>query len=358
VLRDAPRGRQRAGPGRRLRRTTRLRGLGLEMTLFLLLFGLLLAGAETWVAQREQEQRRIEAGHAVSVLADAGRHYLQADYPALVASVGSGQEVTVTDLQAEDLLPASFEARDSLKRALTVFILPIPGSGTLPDGLRMAAGQVDHGGDAIWPAEALIHGGGKRVLGIVAEGTACPPGITSPCLTGPSLAVSLADFAAVWPTRISSGAIIAYHEFRHAAWCGDAVHRIPTPADICPDVNVMARDLDMDGHDIRAAGALTVLGAIGLTGSLVVGDTLMADTITAGAAARVGGALLVGGAATVDRALSADETLISGSGLRVGAALIVDGEASLGVLRAATVAAGSAQFDDRLSIDQPCASCP
>ncbi len=350
--------RRLARPGRRLRRAVRLRGVSLEITLVVLLFGLFLAGTEAWVAQREQEQRHVEAGYAVSLLADAARHHLQADYPALVAGVGPGLEVTVADLQDEDLLPASFDRRGPLKRDLTVFILPIPGGGTLPDGLRMAAGQVDHAGDVIWPAEALVHGGGQRVLGIVAEGTACPPGIASPCLTGPSLAVSLADFAVAWPNRITTGAIFAYHEYRHAAWCGHAVHRAPTPADICPDVNVMGRDLDMNGQDIRRAGAFAVSGALSLTGSLAVGKTLTADTITSAGAATVRGSLVIDGTATVDGALNAGQTLISGSGLSVGGALAVDGDASVGVLRAETVAAGSAQFDDRLSIEQPCGSCP
>ena len=341
-----------------LRRAAQLRGLFLETTLFVLLFGLLLSAAQVWVAQRERDQRHLEAGHAVSVLADAARHYLQADYPVLLASIASGREVLVSDLQDEDLLPASFEPRGPLQRDLTVFILPITGLGAVPDGLRMAAGQVDHDGDAAWPAEALVHGGGHRVLGIVAEGSACPAGIAPPCLTGPSLAMSLADFATVWPNRISTGGVFAYHEFRHAAWCGHAVHRIPTPADICPDVNVVARDLDMDGHDILGAGVFTMHDDFALTGSLVVGQTLTSDSIRSGGTAMVTGSLIVDGTTTIDGALNAGTTLTSKTGLRVGAALTVDGDASLGVLRASTVAAGRAQFDDRLTIKYPCTSCP
>ena len=39
-------------------------------------------------------------------------------------------------------------------------------------------------------------------------------------------------------------------------------------------------------------------------------------------------------------------------------ALTVDGDASMGMLRASTVAAGRAQSDERLPIKLPCATCP
>ena len=344
--------RRAAGVGRRLWRGRR-RGVAMfETLLAFLLFAILLTGGTVWLDARQKSDLAAEAGRVIAVLGDAVEHYVQSTYPVRIASIGTGQQVTVAALQTDGILPETFEAVDTMKRDMAVLMLPIQeGTPPVTVGVRALSGQVRlPTEDTRRPYRALLQGRGGQAMGMVERGGRCSSAsLLPPCLIGPMVGMSVVDFHLRWPGMIDEGAVFSVYEFRHQDYCGDMVHRLPVPAGICPDSATMELDLDMNGNDIQGAGDIraqrmevadevdvarnmTVRGAMVVDNNLDVAGSLTANTLEVLEVGNIEGRLelLAGGSMSVSGEVDATALTVTGE-LRAGTATI-EGDATMGAL--------------------------
>lgn len=345
--------RRRSGRvGRRLWRGRR-RGIAMfETLLAILVVAILLTGANVWLDARQKSDLAAEAGRVVAVLGDAVEHYVQSTYPDRIASIGTGQTVSIATLQTDGILPETFEAVDTMKRDMAVLMLPIrEGTPPVTVGLRALSGQVRvTADDTRRPYRALLQGRGGQAMGMVERGVRCSSAsLLPPCLIGPMVAMSIVDFNLRWPGTVGEGAVFSVYEFRHQDYCGDMVHRLPVPAGICPNSARMELDLDMNGNDILGAGDIraqrlevadevdvarnmTVRGAMVVDNNLDVAGSMTANTLEVLEVGNVGGRLelLAGGSMSVSGEVDASALTVTGE-LRAGTATI-EGDATMGAL--------------------------
>ena len=315
----------------------RRRGLSLFGSLMALaVLAVLVVGLSQWMQDRLQEGREERAAHQLAVLAEAARAFALDDFPALVTGAAD-REITLAQLQAADLLPAAFTARDAMGRGWRVF-LHRPAAGVL----EVLATQTVAAGDDRWP----WRGPASAPAGEMRMGTV-PPGAPA-TLRGPTVDVSVAPFQAAWsdpPAR----AMAAWTRLDRQSVYGNQLYRVAAAG--FPEINRMETDLDMAGNDIVDAGAIEA-ATLELTAGLQVGqDLTVTGDLLVGASLEVTGEAAVGGALTATSAAvagAASAASVTAAGALSGASLSVTGDvdaATIGASGAMTVA-GPATMDD------------
>ena len=248
---------------RRLR-AGRRRGAALfDALLAITLLAVLGTGVLLWMGAQKQKDLIDEAGRQVAIWGHAAAHYARTHFAEDPGATGgpwsNSPQIMPTDLESRGILPADFPTTDAMRRELRIWFRHVP-SGSFPthDRIQVLAGQSNFAAsnDTRLPYRALLRSRGKVRLGMVRR-SGCPPGLTAPCLVGPTVAESLTPpFDVGW---IEHGAVMAFYEITREEYCGDLVLREDTPT--CPDSAVLG-SLDMGAHTLENVGDLTV-GAAG-----------------------------------------------------------------------------------------------
>ena len=245
----------------RLRRRGRRGAALLDAFLALAVFAVLATAVVLWLDQQRQRDLQEEAGRQVAILGYAAAHYAQAHYADAPGTFsGNTRRLFFADLQSRGILPASFAEQDAMRRELRLWYRRV-GSFPTHDRIQILAGQsrFTAGRDTRIPLRGLFASRGKVRLGLVRR-TGCPPGLTAPCLVGPTVTESLtAPFDVGW---IEHGGLMAFVEVTREEYCGDAVLRQASAT--CPDSSDLGT-LDMGENAVRNVGRMTV-GTAGAAG--------------------------------------------------------------------------------------------
>ena len=236
----------------------------LEALLALAVMGVVVAGVSVRIEIERTHERAREAGRAVSVLADAARQHVQAEYAAILS--GGPSSVTLGVLQASGVLPENFRTGDAMKRDLGVWVVASSG------GVRVLAGQEAGVGDSRRPHAALARARPGQRLGIVETDVETPrcrdASVAAPCLLGPGVAEDISAFASLLTLR--DGALMELYEYEHRDYCGAFLHRVEDPDGLCPGGNGMAQRLIVTGGIENAARIRN--GVLDVHGGLSVGS--------------------------------------------------------------------------------------
>ena len=246
----------------RLRRRGRTGAALLDAFLALAVFAVLATAVVLWLDQKRQRDLQEEAGRQVAILGHAAAHYALTHYAGAPATFWTGVRLTYTDLQTRGILPAGFPETDAMRRELRLWFRQV-GSFPTHDRIQILAGQSDFepDDDIRIPLRGLFASRGKVRLGLVRR-TGCPPGLTAPCLVGPTVTESLTD--PFDRSFIDHGGLMAFVEVTREEYCGDVVLRQASAT--CPNSADLGT-LDMGENDVRDVGSMTVgtAGADGYT---------------------------------------------------------------------------------------------
>ena len=329
-----------------------IRGLSLFGSLLALaLLGMVVLGVTVFLETQRMEGRARLAAAQLAVLASAAESDANSRFPQLlVLAAGGPTEITLVELRANGLLPASFGDVDALGRGWRVLVLA---AGA--DAFDLLVTETVPAGDTVLPASALLATHGAVRLGMIAPDTPAQ-------LMGPALDADVSGFQAVFGGVPEPGALAVLARLDHQSVFGDHLHRVAVPGFAA--ANRMETDLDMDGNAITGAGELEAQslslsgdleasGDITVTGDLVIGRALLINGLADVGALTAGEAVIAGtltsAEVTVSGSLQAAGITASGTveAASIGAAgAIAAGSATLGALNAGEVTARTVTATD------------
>ena len=320
----------------RLQRRHR-KGLTLFGSLMALaVFASLLLGVAQWIQERVEEERQERAAGQIAILTQAARTLVLDRFPTLLAGAAD-QEVTLAELRAADVLSDAFRDSDAMGRRYRV-LLHRPSTGVLD----LLVTQVVATGDVRWPWRAAASAPVREMrLGTIDPAAAGR-------LTGPAIDVSVVPFQAAWSVP-QARAMATWIRLDRETVYGNQLYRVAASG--FPEINRMETDLDMAGHDIVDAGAVTA-ATLEVTSGLTVGEGLaIVGDLLVGASVAVTGTIDVAGALTATSATvaqAASAAAVTAAGAIRGASLAVTGDVSAGTIGAsgAMTVTGSATMDD------------
>ncbi len=245
---------------------------------------LMLVGAEVleWVDERLQASIEVSSARKLVVLAGQVEKYVHANYGDLVEPGNpASREVTMTELEGQDLLPDGFGAGDPMKRGHKVWVLR---SG---DRLSVVSMQVVPDFDEWWPGSGLFEARGTQALGVVDE---------NGVLRGPTINEDVTAFQADAGGDPKENALAVFQQFDRSSVCGDWLFRRERPG--CPNAARMETDLDLNGNDIQGVGRLEAENLEVSADVDVGGDFRIDGELAVGRAVRVEGAFVAPGNVT------------------------------------------------------------
>ena len=291
----------------------RLRGRGrrgaalLDAFLALAVFAALATAVVLWIDKQRQRDLEEEAGRQVAILGHAAAHYALTHYAGAPGTFWTGARLNYTDLQTRGILPAGFPETDAMRRELKIWHRSAPG-WPLHDRIQILAGQADFepDDDTRIPLRGLFASRGKVRLGLVRR-SGCPPGLTAPCLVGPTVTASLTN--PFDHSFIDHGGLMAFVEVTREEYCGDVVLRQASAT--CPDSSDLGT-LDMGENDVQNVGNMTVgtAGADGYTHHVDVNNDMQ---VTGNMTVDVSGR----GGLVVDKTVDVRNTLTVSGGLAI-----------------------------------------
>ncbi len=322
-----------------LSRLNRRRRTGLTLfgsLMALAVFASLLLGVAQWWQDRLEEERQERAAGQIAILAEAARTFVLDRFPTLLAGAAD-QEVTLAELRAADVLSDDFRDRDATGRQYRV-LLHRPSTGVLD----LLVTQVVASGDLRWPWRAAAAAPVREMrLGTI------DPAATGR-LQGPTIDVSVTPFQTAWSVP-EARAMATWIRLDRETVYGNQLYRVAASG--FPEINRMETDLDMAGHDIVDAGAVTA-ATLEITSDMTVGEGLtVTGDLLVGASVSVTGTIDVAGALTATSATVADAAsaaAVTATGAVRGASLTVTGGVTAGTIGAsgAMTVTGSATMDD------------
>ena len=343
---------------RLLNRLGRGRGLSLFGTLMaLVVISVLLTGAARWIEAQLAHDREDRAAHRLVTLSDAARGWALANFPTLLTGPAT-RTLAIANLVADGFLGTGFPAADAMSRGSRI-LLSRPAAGVV----EIVVTQTVTAGDLRWPwrAAATAPAGTARIGSIAPGGTR---------IEGPTIAVDVSAFQAAFAGDPRPLALATHIRLDRQSVYGDQLYRTTVAA--FPELNRMETALDMGGHDLVNAGAVTadsfaidtwlrIAGDLTVTGDLVVGQTAIITGATevggalTAASAEVTGAASVAGDVTVAGDASAAGLAVTGTAeaatMASSGSLTVTGPANVGSLTATGVSADSMTVDELDAID-------
>ena len=159
----------------------------------------LAAGGFEWLSGRALDERVRLAGRQLAVLADATAGYVDAEFPALLATAQGGpSRIAIADLRAAGVLPAGWRDVDALGRRPEILMLA-DGAGAV----RILVAQRPAAGDGIAPSAALFADSGDVRLGLVPP--EAPARLQGPLIDLDVSAFQAAFAGAPWPGQRPRG---------------------------------------------------------------------------------------------------------------------------------------------------------
>lgn len=317
----------------------------------------LVAGGMRWIENELLLAREDRAAARLVALSDAAHGWALANFPTLVAGPAN-RTVTIATLIADGFLGPGFPAADAMSRRSRILVMR-PATAVI----EIVVAQQVASGDTRWPWRAVA----GAPAGAARLGTVAPSGTR---IEGPTVDVDAAAFQAAFSGDPAPFALATHVRLDRQSVYGDLLYRTAVAG--FPELNRMETDLDLDGHDIARAGAvsadsfaidtwLKVAGDLTVTGDLVVGQSAIVSgparvtgRLTA-ASADVTGEATVGGDVDVTGAASAASLAVTGlaqaATLASSGGLTVSGAATLGRLSATTISADTVTVDDLDTVD-------
>ena len=239
-----------------------------------------------WVDTRLQASIEVSAGRKLVTLAGQVEKYVHANYGDLVDPLNAAsREITMAQLEAQDLLPDSFGEGDPMKRAHKVWMLR---DAVNPDRLSVVSMQVVPDFDDRWPGSGVFEARGTQALGVVGE---------NGMLRGPTiLGEDLTAFQAAAGGDPKENALAIFQMFDRSSVCGDWLFRRARSG--CPDAARMETDLDLNGNDIQGVGRLEAENLELSAEAVIGGDFRIDGELAVGQAVRVEGAFVAPGGVT------------------------------------------------------------